>query len=421
MSRRFHRFALGSATLLGLAGCSTYVMEQRPAWRTQAENACLARGSVQETSFLRASSEISGPGICGLAHPFKATALADGSVTLNSTATLDCSMIAALDTWVKEVIQPAAQARFGEPVVRIDSMGSYSCRGINNMSGAHLSEHAFGNALDIGGFVLASGRELNIRRGFNGPDEQERAFLHEAHAGACGYFTTVLGPGYNVFHYNHFHVDLAMHGSTSRGPRRYCKPVPENALPQPPKRDNLPDPPPIEEEMDIARAPLPAPSLGGGGPSLMASAPPPVSAGDAGSYTPVRRPPVTAAGAVRDSIRPRNGSPPPLVTFADIDSASPQPTARIPREPGSTPRRHMIAAPRPGPEGEAGRTGDAGGTPPVGGPAAPEQMPEGEADQLATEPPAGGRNLAPRSAEPARREAPTAGTPADWDLTSAVK
>jgi hypothetical protein len=29
---------------------------------------------------------------------------------------------------------------------------------------------------------------------------------------ACGYFTTVLGPGSNEAHKNHFHFDLALHG-----------------------------------------------------------------------------------------------------------------------------------------------------------------------------------------------------------------
>ena len=57
-------------------------------------------------------------------------------------------------------------------------------------------------------------------------DSQEAAFLHEVHAGACQYFTTVLGPGADVFHYNHIHLDLANHGSTDTGPRRICKPTP---------------------------------------------------------------------------------------------------------------------------------------------------------------------------------------------------
>ncbi len=107
------------------------------------------------------------------------------------------------------------------------------------------------------------------------------AFLHEIHAGACQHFTTVLGPGADMFHYNHFHLDLAMHGSTNTGPRRYCRPQPPpNLLPPPSRPDGLPPAPEIEEPMDIARA---TPRPNGGplnldGPS--AALPPPLQAFD---------------------------------------------------------------------------------------------------------------------------------------------
>ena len=371
MSRASRLTILGLVTVLGLTGCSTYVREERPAWRAQAENACLRRGTVQESAVIRSVNEMSGPGICGLTHPFKVTALSEGSVAINSTQTLDCPMIAALDTWLREVVQPAAVARFGEKVVRINSMGSYTCRGINNMSGAHLSEHAFGNAIDIGGFVLESGRELNIMRGFNGSDPQESAFLHEAHAGACTYFTTVLGPGYNVFHYNHFHVDLALHGSTSRGPRRYCKPVPQSGLPEPPRKDNLPDPPAIEEEMDIARAPLPEPSVGAQ--AFVASVPsaPPVRAASAlrpGGFSPTGMPqqrpaqqaPLQAviAGPAAQPGRPRAGSPSPMISFAAPEADEPAATER-PVAPAARPRRPLQLQPTGDaqPEAEDGARG----------------------------------------------------------------
>ncbi len=247
------------ALLAFLAGCSRYDHQERPAWRNQAEEACLAQHLVEPSDYLQPSHAIDGPGICGLNHPFKVYALAGGTVRLKSASILACSMIPMLDAWIKDVVQPDAQARFGEPVAQINTMGTYSCRGINNLGGAQLSEHSFANAIDVGGFVLASGRELNVMRGWKSPDDQESAFLHDAHGGACSYFTTVLGPGANIFHYNHVHMDLAMHGNTSRGPRRYCKPAPENQ-PEPPRRDNLPDPPMIEEEQDMASAPIPAPS-----------------------------------------------------------------------------------------------------------------------------------------------------------------
>lgn len=242
-----------------LAGCSQWEPRaERPAWRDSAENACLAQKLVQASAYARPAPEISGPGICGLQHPFKVSALAGGAVTLNSNATLGCPMIPALDAWIADVVQPTAQARFGQDVIGISSMGSYSCRSIDNQRGAKLSEHAFGNALDIGGFRLADGREISVVKEWKQGDAQTKAFLRDVHAGACHYFTTVLGPGADIFHYNHIHVDLAMHGNTSTGPRRYCKPAPQNQ-PEPPKLDNLPDPPMIEEELDVARADAPAP------------------------------------------------------------------------------------------------------------------------------------------------------------------
>ena len=89
-------------------------------------------------------------------------------------------------------------------------------------------------------------------------DTQEAAFLHEVHAGACQYFTTVLGPGADVFHYNHIHLDLANHGSTDTGPRRICKPTPApDLLPAPQPRDGLPPAPDIEEPLDIAHLSAP--------------------------------------------------------------------------------------------------------------------------------------------------------------------
>jgi hypothetical protein len=251
MTRRVYVTALTLALVGSVAGCGMYERAQRPAWRTQAENTCLAQHRVTPSEYIQPANEMSGPGICGMTRPFKVTALQNGAVAFNSTATLDCSMIAELDQWLADIVQPAAQARFGVPVTQINSMGSYSCRGMNNQYGAQLSEHAFGNALDIGGFVLADGRTIAIVHDWTRGNEQTQAFLRDVHGGACDRFTTVLGPGSNVFHYNHIHVDLAMHGNSSSGPRRICKPVPQTPAPAP-RRDDLPDAPDIDEEIDMA-------------------------------------------------------------------------------------------------------------------------------------------------------------------------
>jgi hypothetical protein len=164
-------------------------------------------------------------------------------------------MTAALDAWVTQVVQPAALARFGQPVTEVKSLGSYACRSMNNQ-GVRISEHGFGNAIDIGGFVLLDGREITFVPDWARGPEQDKVFLREVQAGACGIFTTVLAPGSDRFHYNHMHLDLAAHGATSSGPRRYCKPTPApGLLPRQHRKDDLPDPPDLEEDLDMAQVP----------------------------------------------------------------------------------------------------------------------------------------------------------------------
>ena len=206
---------------LGLTGCGMFRYDQREAWRTQAEESCIAQKLVTPTAYMSRSSPIDGPGACGISHPFKIAAFGGGEISLRQPVTLGCPIIPRIDGWFDEVVQPAAELYFGTRVAEVRS-GSYACRGRNNQRGAKLSEHSYGNAMDVMGFRLVDGREVSVERGWRGgQDEQE--FLREVFVGACRYFTTVLGPGSDAFHYNHFHIDLARHDP--RGERRVCKPL----------------------------------------------------------------------------------------------------------------------------------------------------------------------------------------------------
>lgn len=130
-----------------------------------------------------------------------------GTVTITPNATLACPMVSALDQWIATAIQPSAMRWFGQPVIEIRQISAYSCRGMNGNPRARISEHAFGNALDIAAFTLADGRRITVKDGWRGgPSEQ--GFLRDVQAAACDRFTTVLAPGSNVFHYDHMHVDL---------------------------------------------------------------------------------------------------------------------------------------------------------------------------------------------------------------------
>jgi len=116
-------------------------------------------------------------------------------------------------------VQPAALRWFRQPVVEIKQISAYSCRGMNGNAYAHISEHAFGNALDIAEFVLADGHKVTVQFGWRGSPE-EQGFLHDVQLAACNEFSTVLAPGANIYHYNHIHVDLMRRSSG----RRICQP-----------------------------------------------------------------------------------------------------------------------------------------------------------------------------------------------------
>jgi len=143
-----------------------------------------------------------------------------GPVAMKPTATLACPIVSVLDRWLADSVQPAAMRWFGARVVEIKQISAYSCRGMNGNSHAHISEHAFGNALDIAGFTLADGRQVTVREGWRGLPE-EQGFLRDIEAGACQQFSTVLAPGSNAYHYDHIHVDLMRPASR----RLICEPA----------------------------------------------------------------------------------------------------------------------------------------------------------------------------------------------------
>jgi Extensin-like protein C-terminus len=143
-----------------------------------------------------------------------------GPVAVKPTATLACPIVSVLDRWLADSVQPAAQRWFGARVVEIRQISAYSCRGMNGNPNAHISEHAFGNALDIAAFTLADGRRITVKDGWKGMPE-EQGFLRDVQAAACQQFNTVLAPGSNRYHYDHIHVDLMRRSSR----RIICEPA----------------------------------------------------------------------------------------------------------------------------------------------------------------------------------------------------
>jgi hypothetical protein len=242
MPRGVRPYIVAPLVALSLVGCR-FGLEEREPWRAEAEEKCVAERLVQPSEAMEPGEAVNGNGTCGMTRPFKVAAVNGGFVEFKPKATLSCPLIANVDVWFHESIQPAAMAWYGSPVVEIKQISAYSCRTMNGQPGASISEHAFGNALDIAAFRFADGREVEFKKGWKGRPE-EQGFLRAVHAAACERFSTVLAPGADMFHYDHIHVDLARRASG----RAVCKPAPMT-MPAPRQ--------PMPESVPVARAPLP--------------------------------------------------------------------------------------------------------------------------------------------------------------------
>jgi len=129
------------------------------------------------------------------------------NMSLTNVGAVTCPLANRLAGWARYGVDRAARQILGSPLVRIETMGGYSCR---NVAGTdHRSAHATGNAIDVSAFVLADGRRISVLGDWYAGDAQARQFLTTIHDSACKRFGTVLGPDYNPAHRNHFHVELA--------------------------------------------------------------------------------------------------------------------------------------------------------------------------------------------------------------------
>ncbi len=142
----------------------------------------------------------------------KAVTTAFGTVGVAGEPAMLCSFARQFSGWVREVAAPLTLGYAGQRLVRIEA-GGFACRARYDKPGEVPSEHAKGDALDIAAFVLADNRRILAK-----PQDSEssplRELVHALRMTACGYFTTVLGPGTDPAHAEHLHFDSGQHGGT---------------------------------------------------------------------------------------------------------------------------------------------------------------------------------------------------------------
>ncbi|MEM7242167.1 MAG: extensin family protein [Pseudomonadota bacterium] len=151
-------------------------------------------------------------GNCGIAEPVRVTEIA--GIRLINGATINCTTANAVHEWLSKSAKKELKRKQGG-LVAVKVAASYACRTRNHKKGARLSEHSFGNAIDISEFHLAKGGVLTVLKDWRGSNSK---VMRQMHRDACDSFGTVLGPQADKYHQNHFHLDVAKRRSGS-----YCR------------------------------------------------------------------------------------------------------------------------------------------------------------------------------------------------------
>lgn len=155
--------------------------------------------------------KIMDPKGCLAERPLKLSSLSSG-VILSRNVTARCEVVLALDNLISRIAIPSAKLHMDKKFVEVKTSTSYQCRTRNNAKGAKVSEHGFANGIDITGFKFADGTVMPVslkNDKMSAKALKAAKFQAAIRAGACAYFTTVLGPGTNATHNDHLHFDLA--------------------------------------------------------------------------------------------------------------------------------------------------------------------------------------------------------------------
>ena len=176
-------------------------------------SACLAALAATRTSFAPVAQPETSLA-CQVDTPVRLNSLATkvGVVKLPDQPIVNCAFALKLSEFVDQRMQPLAQQSMGSAVVAMGTGPGFNCRGRNGDSAGKMSEHALGDAVDIEYIKLANKSQIQVKDALT-VQSPSFAFLRDLRASACTEFTTVLGPGANAAHAEHFHIDLEVrHG-----------------------------------------------------------------------------------------------------------------------------------------------------------------------------------------------------------------
>jgi hypothetical protein len=191
--------------------------KNKPPFDVELAKLCEQKLKTRQISY-KVETKITDEKGCIVERPIMINSLSNG-ITLSREMIVRCEVVIAMDDWVKNIVRPSAKLYLNQDIKSLKTSTSYHCRTRNNKLGGKISEHGFANGVDITGFELEDGTVINVSSDTYNMDSkvlQIAKFHAAARAGACAYFTTVLGPGTNITHQDHFHLDLAYRKSGYR-------------------------------------------------------------------------------------------------------------------------------------------------------------------------------------------------------------
>lgn len=182
------------------------------------DEACLARLRAADIGFDIPTMPVAAKASCTIEVPVRlksvtTRARAVTEIHLPEAPVVSCQFAERLTAWLGHLVAPLIAGRMSADLRAVRTGPGYECRNRNGAAVGKLSAHAVGNAIDISAFELSSGKIIPIKPD---GDEAMRNVVDSVRTAACGWFTTVLGPGSDAAHTDHLHVDTALHGTSDR-------------------------------------------------------------------------------------------------------------------------------------------------------------------------------------------------------------
>ena len=180
------------------------------------DEGCLDRLNAAGFIFEPATQHAASNPACVIDTPVKLTAVpvaSGASVHLPEEPMLACRFAERFGHFIGELAAPLIAARLSFELKQVRTGPGYECRNRNRAASGRISAHALGIAVDVAAFELANGKAVPIKP--NG-DTRGQAAVSAIRTAACGWFTTVLGPGSDPAHTDHMHLDILTHGSSDR-------------------------------------------------------------------------------------------------------------------------------------------------------------------------------------------------------------